>query len=214
VRKLASVSRLVLSILVLTVAVAACSSGKMANTLDRPTALIILQEAGPELLKGQVTKCDITTRVPITPARGWDQKRGDMTIAFLDLLAQVGVLKDKTQTPGSGYVMFNYTIVPQENVEPMDQLVLITLARPAVREVAGIRQEGTEAFVDASIAAVPTPLYERTVDAGKALFSQCDSFPDPKPYFCVHWPSREKLGVQATRNFHFARYDDGWRVVG
>jgi hypothetical protein len=164
------------------------------------------------------------------PAREWDQKRGEMTIAFLDVLAGVGVLNQKMEKPVAAvhsawagastpaYSIFSYSIIPQESVDTMypnsdNQIVLVTLGKPAVKEIIGIRQEGTEAIVEASVAAAPTPLYEKTMAAGKALFDQCGSFPNPKPYFCVHWPVREELVKAETGTFNMARYDDGWRVV-
>ena len=75
------------------------------------------------------------------------------------------------------------------------------------------RQEGTEALVEASVTSVPTPLYEKTLAAGKELFAQCATFPQPKPYFCVHWPVRDDLTKPETATFNMVRYDDGWRVA-
>jgi hypothetical protein len=217
--KHASQSFIILSTLVTTLAVFACSDGRKSSTLDRRTALTLLHEAGPQLLERQATRCDLKTREVITPASGWNQKRGELTIAFLDLLVEVGILKDKTETKGSGYTLFTYSIIPQEHVATVypntdNEIVLVTLAKPIIKEIVGIRQEGAQAIVETGIAAVPTPLYSKVLDSGKELFAQCQAFPSPKPYFCGRWPSREALEKPETRTFQLARYDDGWRVLG
>jgi hypothetical protein len=209
-------------------ALSSCGDGRKASTLQRPTALLILREA-PQLFNGKQKVCDIKTHEVILHVGGWDQKRGDMTIAFLDVLAGVGVLKGKKATDFDGRnsliygtypasTAYSYSIVPQENVDSMypntnNEVVLVTLGKPIVKEIVGIRQEGSEAIVDVSFSEAPTPVYEKTMQTGKALFAQCESFPGAKPYFCELWPSSENLVKPETTEFHFVRYDDGWRVV-
>jgi len=216
------------AVLFIAAALSGCSDGRKSATLGRKTALLLLNET-PQLFKGQGKKCDLKTREAIMPAMGWDQKRGELTIAFLDVLSGVGILGQRKETAvASGhdalgvnfpaYTLYAYSIVPQENVDTMyanssNEIVLVTLAKPAVKEVLGIRQEGTEALVEASVTSVPTPLYEKTLAAGKELFAQCATFPEPKPYFCVHWPLRDELTKPETATFNMVPYDDGWRVA-
>ena len=220
---------LFVAIITLAAASSGCSDGRKSTSLDRKTALALLKET-PQIFKGKEEKRDINLREVIGPATAWDQKRGELTIAFLDVLDKVGVINQKKETPleaGAGFParsMFNYSMVPQENVESLEQaygiggdknnpiVIVVVVARPAVKEVVGIRQEGGEALVDASVTMIPTTIYEKVLASGKDLFAQCATFPEPKPYFCVRWDLREQIAKPRTETFGLVRYDDGWRV--
>jgi hypothetical protein len=171
------------------------------------------------LIEGSGIAVDIKTREVTSPASGWDQKRSEMTIAFLDRLTKVGVLGKGMKVPGlQGFVSYTYPIISQENVSSVypntqNEIVLITLAKPVIKGVSGIRQEGSEAVVEASISAVPTDLYEKIGAEAKDLLAKCVSFPDPQPYFCTRWPTATAIEKPQIRSFNFARYDDGWRLA-
>jgi hypothetical protein len=81
------------------------------------------------------------------------------------------------------------------------------------RELRKEATEGSDALVEVSITNAPTPLYDKITEAARPLFAQCGPFPDPKPYFCGRWPSRDALTVPEKFTYHFSRYDDGWRLV-
>jgi hypothetical protein len=202
--------------------ISGCSAGgRKASTLDRQTALALLHEQEAKLtdkLNGKAV-FDINTHPVIMPASGWDQKRGAMTIEFLDRLAKVGVLEKATSIPAAkGVVLYTYPIIPQENVSSayantQNEVVLITIAKPVIKEVTGISQEGSRAVVEASISTEPTALYSRIVNEIRDLLAECDSFPVPQPYFCTRWPfSTRAINKKQSRSFDFARYDDGWRL--
>jgi hypothetical protein len=222
-------NRFTLTIFTLATALSACGASRKAAKLDRPTALEIMREAAPKFLKSQEPVYDAKTQeLILREARGWDDKRGALTIAFLDALASVGILRDKkingveadhydlASNPRNPF--YTYQIVPQEGVNLMyantrDEVVLITLGKRVVKEILGIRQEGSDALVDVSITNAPTPLYDKITEAAKPLFAQCGPFPDPKPYFCGRWPSRDGLTTPEKFTYRFSRYDDGWRLV-
>jgi len=208
----------------------ACGSSRKAAKLDRPTALQIMREAAPKFFQSQEPVYNAKTQeLILRDARGWDDKRGALTIAFLDALVSAGVLREKkingveadhydlASNPGNP--LYSYQMIPQEGVHAMpytntpNEFAIITLGKRVVKEILGIRQEGSDAHVEVSIANAPTPLYDKITEAARPLFAQCGTFPDPKPQFCRLWPSRDVLTVPEKFAYHFSRYDDGWRLV-
>jgi hypothetical protein len=208
--------------LVIAAVSSACAQGKSASTLDRRTALAILNGA-PQLFNGQEKKQMVATQVVSNPARGGNKSEADKQVPFLDLLTELGILA-KTKDYGvvfqpSGLTYYIYSVRSQEGVSAAfpdttsNNLAVITIGKPVVKAIVGIRQEGSQAIVEVSVSAIPTPLYEKVMEAGKALFAQCETFPDPKPAYCTEWPSRGSFEKLETRTFRLARYDDGWRIA-
>jgi hypothetical protein len=141
------------------------------------------------------------------------------TVRLINNLAKAGVVTVKQVPQASGRTLYILSPVAQEyvvsNMADRDiGNISFTLTQAKVDQITGIQQEGTDAMVDASIVPQRTAMYSRLTDALKDDLAECaNRSPQASQWLCTAWPKDSQLNESRSRQFHFARYDDGWRVV-
>lgn len=216
---------------------------RMAETLDRATALEILKENEKKLLgtQGQHTNMRSGFYLPNVFA-GPEEVSGQTSVTlsslprgqfleekFLCRLAKAGVLKqtkvenaDKYAALGGpikGLVVEYASRNPE--VQPLsynNNWFDITVGRNSFGKVVGIRQEGSEARVEVEVVTVPTDVYKRMHEIAAAMMAeeQIDPTSPMVKQGCGGGAWCRFLEVREesnTERFALARYDDGWRVV-
>lgn len=196
-----------------------CGSSK---ELSRDKALELLRAAEPALLRDVTT--DNLGYATLRISKG-DRVSCETAkrLAFSEQLASAGIVSHakadypekyigtgiQPLRPGGTQYEFrpiDSTLAsppPYENI--WGSWLILTMAKPQISEVTGIRQEGTSAVGEALVTYEPTPVFDALVKT-ETLFAQSGqadrqckelySLPDPR-----------------TESFRFERYDDGWRLA-
>ncbi|MEA2564195.1 MAG: hypothetical protein QOH06_5699 [Acidobacteriota bacterium] len=182
--------------------------------LSRDKALELLRAAPPGMLGDATSDNLVSARFTIERGKNVQcetQKR----LALAEQLVSEGVLtKSVRDLPEETFhwgkrragTEYRFQVAnPAYASLPSDQytFVILTMGKPRIAEVTGIKQEGSTAIVEALIDFEPTPVFETLVKTETSFAQggpdkQCSeiySLPDPQ-----------------TGSFRFERYDDGWRL--
>lgn len=207
------------------VLISLCLTGCSDKTLTRSKAEEILREHPPKEITNDAYTNDHKTREAYFVN---EPQTADFVadLAFLDALADSGILKrepDFQSTTFNGPMVHRiYKVVAQPGITLLyagsdDEDAVFTLARPVIKGVTGISQDGTEATVVAEVGWDPTDIYKRSIPKVQAALDKCATVHGPppfnnKPYYCYHWPTKGDLSTTKSVTFNFKRYDDGWRI--
>jgi hypothetical protein len=230
------VTAVLITVFVAIASVAGCRTGRMSETLSRPTALELIRSV-PQLWSGEKLVYEESTHQEFFNDRVRFQRHQVMlSLNFRRALVRAGVLTGEKQQsvagnphgffPDPGGILLTYSVVPQRDVAvgnsgAVAEFVQLTLAEPEISEIQGIQQDGTTATAIALLRMKPTDIYGRVSKCAQEVLNKECKEPDSdfgimspgasSP--CNRWPSQEQVNKSEQRNFQFARFDDGWRIV-
>lgn len=210
-----------------------CSGGVQSQSLSRSTALTLLSR-WDHIGNDQKVEIAYPVERVIDPLNDPGQGRiNQLEKAFwIDDPVKAGVLTIKSAEPYSdaghpvGSTKFTLALVPQpgvawaKNYTYLAGTINVQLAVRTVKEVTGVRQEGTSAVVDVVMVTKPTQLYEKMKDATKNELAICSNSTNRLQLdYCPGllgslWPADDTLSNTQSRQVDFIRYDDGWRIEG
>lgn len=191
--------------------------GRLAEKLDRNTALALLKERFPVPPYVNFNMSFLGVEIPSTigAKMGGDSPEGDADVDFYRHMAIGGLLKQvecATKNPD----FFEYCFVPAHpDVRPSPSgrpgWMWITFSRTRYGAVTGIIQEGPKAVAEVEFVLVPTDGWKRSA----AIVELAAKTPE-RQWGARGWlqwrqiprPARE---VVVKNRCYFARYDDGWR---
>ncbi len=196
----------------------ACGPSK---ELSRDKALELLKAAEPTLLSDTTSdnlayatlRLEKGTTVPCETSK---------RLAFTEHLVSVGILSRSEENYPEQYIGTGAQPVrpagTQYRFQPRDSTLaslphfeniwqswlVLTMAKPHISQVTGIKQEGTSAVGEAMVTYEPTPILD-ALQKTEALFAQGGPEKQCKELYSLPDPR--------TESFRFERYDDGWRLV-
>jgi hypothetical protein len=91
---------------------------------------------------------------------------------------------------------------------PNAKCVVLTLNKPSVDAVTGIKQEGTKADVEAQVTYTPTPVYAPLYKVFKDAYNRPGGMFNP---LSCGSPVLDDVKKTSKGMFRFRRYDDAWR---